>query len=421
MDHQFSSFAKRFLKPSGTKQLMDDLSEVARGDSEIINLGGGNPGLVSQAHDRFRERIGAMLQQRSVDAILRRYDGPQGHLQFRKSLATALSERFAWPLTEDNVALTAGSQTSFFMLFNAFAGSFENAQTKKVMLPLAPEYIGYADIGLCDDMLVSKAGSIEKTGEHRFKYRLNFDLGDITEEVGLVCISRPTNPTGNVLTNEELSHLMAVTKQAQTPLIIDGAYGLPFPNIVFTDARPMWQEHVILCLSLSKLGLPGLRTGVVIADAETIQLLSAMNAILSLANNSFGAELVEPMLASGEVFDLSNQAIRPFYADKARQALQWIDEAFEGIDYLVHESEGAIFLWLWFPALPISDMTLYERLKSRGVLVLPGSYFFPNQVPAERHQRECIRLSYAQDPKDVQRGITIIAEEVRQAFGEAPP
>ena len=419
MDHKFSSFAERFLKPSGTKQLMEDLSEVAKGDAKIINLGGGNPGLVSQAHERFRERIGAMLEQRSVDAILRRYDGPQGHLQFRKSLAAEFSKRFGWPLNEDNVALTAGSQTSFFMLFNAFAGRFDNQQTKKVMLPLAPEYIGYADVGLCDDILVSKAGVIETTGEHRFKYHLDFDLADLSENIGLVCISRPTNPTGNVITNDELAHLMAVTAQAETPLIIDGAYGLPFPNIVFTDAEAMWQEHVILCLSLSKLGLPGLRTGVVIADPEVIQLLSAMNAILSLANNSFGAELVEPLLSSGEVFELSNQAIKPFYAEKARQALQWIDQAFEGISYLVHESEGAIFLWLWFPGLPIADLTLYERLKSRGVLVLPGSYFFPNHAPDVKHQRECIRLSYAQEAKDVQQGIHVIAQEVRRAFKEA--
>ena len=75
-------FAERFLKPSGTKQLMEDLSEVASGDSPVINLGGGNPGLVPQAHERFRQRIGAMLEERSIDAILRRYDGPQGHLQF---------------------------------------------------------------------------------------------------------------------------------------------------------------------------------------------------------------------------------------------------------------------------------------------------------------------------------------------------
>ena len=419
MNHNYSMFAERFLKPSGTKQLMEDLSEVASGDSPVINLGGGNPGLVPQAHERFRERIGSMLEERSIDAILRRYDGPQGHLQFRKTLAKQLAARFNWPISEENIALTAGSQTSFFMLFNAFAGQFSEGQVKKVMLPLAPEYIGYADVGLNDDMLVSKPGAIEIIDEHRFKYRLDFDVSDIDQDVGLVCISRPTNPTGNVLTNEELSHLINVTAKTGTPLIIDGAYGLPFPNIVFSDAVPMWRENVILCLSLSKIGLPGLRTGIVIADTQTVQMLTSMNAILSLANNSLGAELVEPMLASGEVFELSEHVIKPFYAEKSLHAKQWIKESFDGLDYYVHESEGAIFLWLWFPNLPISDMELYRRLKARGVLVLPGSYFFPNHDPKVKHQHECLRLSYAQDAKDVQQGISTIAEEVRHAIGAA--
>ena len=419
MKQRYSMFAERFLRPSGTKQLMDDLSDVASGDSPIINLGGGNPGLVPQAHDRFRQRIKMMLEERSIDAILRRYDGPQGHLQFRKTLASQLSNRFGWPLSAENIALTAGSQTSFFMLFNVFAGLFENNQRRQVMLPLAPEYVGYADVGLNDRMLASKPGTIDIVDAHRFKYRLNIEIDDIGDDVGLVCVSRPTNPTGNVLTNDELSHLLNITARKHVPVIIDGAYGLPFPNIVFSDAVPMWQEHVILCLSLSKLGLPGLRTGIVIADPETIHVITAMNAIFSLANNSLGAELVEPMIASGEIFELSEQIIKPFYAQKSRQAKQWIEKSFDGLDYYVHESEGAIFLWLWFPGLPISDTQLYQRLKSRGVLVLPGVYFFANHDSSIKHQRECIRLSYAQDAKDVERGIAVIAEEVRTAMAES--
>ncbi|MEM7467314.1 MAG: valine--pyruvate transaminase [Pseudomonadota bacterium] len=418
MNNRYSAFANRFLRPSGTKQLMDDLSEVANGAEAIVNLGGGNPGHISAAHELFRHRIQSLLEDRSIDDVLRRYDDPQGHLPFRKALAAQLSSRYGWRVTADNIALTAGSQTSFFMLFNAFAGLYDNGTQKKIMLPLAPEYIGYTDVGLTDDMLSSKPGAIEYTGEHAYKYRLDFDASDITDDVGLVCVSRPTNPTGNVITDQELSHLLDVTNQAQVPLIIDGAYGLPFPHIVFSEATPMFQEHAILCLSLSKLGLPGLRTGIVIADAEIAAMLSSLNAIFSLANNSLGAQIVESLLASGEVFKLSENVIKPFYAEKSVQARQWISESFSGIDYYVHESEGAIFLWLWFPGLPIDDMTLYRRLKSRGVLVLPGQYFFPSRDTKNAHQQECIRLSYAQEPAEVKRGIEIIADEVRRAQEE---
>lgn len=413
MSNRYSQFAERFLKPSGTKQLMEDLSAVADSSQPIDNLGGGNPGYVVEAHELFRKRLDEVLKDRSIDDVLRRYDGPQGYLPFRRALASQLSNRLAWPVSADNIALTSGSQMSFFMLFNAFAGHFEDGGFKQVMLPLAPEYIGYTDVGLADNILQSKAGLIEQTEAHRFKYRLDFEQHDLHRDIGLVCVSRPTNPTGNVLTNDEIEKLIGLTKQAGVPLIIDGAYGLPFPNIVFTDATPVWDEHVILCLSLSKLGLPGLRTGIVIADEETIEMITAMNAIFSLANNSLGAQIAEPLVASGEIFELSEAKINNFYREKSAQALAWIGQSFDGLDYFVHESEGAIFLWLWFPTLSITDVELYKRLKSRGVLVLPGSYFFPNSTGREQHARQCIRITYAQEWEAVKRGISAIAEEVR--------
>lgn len=416
MKEAYSLFAQRFLEPSGTKQLMADLSEVASGEAPIINLGGGNPGYIPKAHEIFRERIHQALADHSIDETLNRYDGPQGNLPFRKSLAAQLASRFGWKISEKNIALTAGSQTSFFMLFNSFAGPHAGDIHKKVMLPLAPEYIGYTDVGIVDDMLLAKPGAVDVHDDRAFKYRLDFSAADLSDEVGLVCVSRPTNPTGNVLTDDEVSRLSEITKKAGLPLIIDGAYGLPFPNIVFSEATPIWDEHIILCLSLSKLGLPGLRTGIVIANETTIDVITSMTAILSLANNSIGAQIVQPLIASGEIFELSDKTINPFYLQKSQQARQWIKKYCDGIDYYLHESEGAIFLWLWFPNLPITDLELYRRLKARGVLVLPGSYFFPSQDLGVAHQRECIRLTYAQGSQDVEQGIKVIGQEVRRAF-----
>jgi valine--pyruvate aminotransferase len=59
---------------------------------------------------------------------------------------------------------------------------------------------------------------------------------------------------------------------------------------------------------------------------------------------------------------------------------------------------------------------LYERLKQRGVLVIPGQYFFYGLDDAGwQHRNECIRVSYAMDEAFVRDGLRIIAEEVRRA------
>ena len=82
----------------------------------------------------------------------------------------------------------------------------------------------------------------------------------------------------------------------------------------------------------------------------------------------------------------------------------------------VHRSEGAIFLWLWFPDMPITCEILYQRLKQRGVLVIAGGHFFPGLDQPWRHRDECIRVTYATDPAQLRRGMEIIAEEVRRAY-----
>ena len=69
-------------------------------------------------------------------------------------------------------------------------------------------------------------------------------------------------------------------------------------------------------------------------------------------------------------------------------------------------------------AAGIKTLELYERLKSRGVLVISGHYFFPGLDEPWRHKDECIRVTYSQAKETVAAGLKIIAEEVRRAYSE---
>lgn len=123
-------------------------------------------------------------------------------------------------------------------------------------------------------------------------------------------------------------------------------------------------------------------------------------------------------MKSGEILSLGRDLIKPFYQDRATQAVEWFRQALGNVPYRIHKPEGAIFLWLWFEGLPISSQSLYERLKERGVLIVPGHNFFPGMDSDWRHQQECIRVSYAQDSESVRNGINVIAQEVLKAFTE---
>lgn len=109
----------------------------------------------------------------------------------------------------------------------------------------------------------------------------------------------------------------------------------------------------------------------------------------------------------------------PFYRDKARRACEWLQSELHGLPFRIHEPEGAFFLWLWFPGLPITSAELYARLKRAGVFVLSGHYFFPGVADEWAHRHECLRLSYAQDDDVVHAGIRLIGRELRAVFASA--
>ncbi|HCE46367.1 MAG TPA: valine--pyruvate transaminase [Lentisphaeria bacterium] len=416
---KLSAFGRKFTRNSGILRLMDDLgSAISAGSGKMLMLGGGNPAHIPEVQKYFRTRMESILANgKEFEQTIGDYDGPQGENGFIEVLAELLRKEYGWKIGPENIALTNGSQTAFFFLFNMFAGkgSYGGSRIRrKILFPLAPEYIGYADMGLSDDFFAARKPGIEMLGSQIFKYHVDFSNLKVSGEIGAICVSRPTNPTGNVLTDDEIMNLSDIAGSHDIPLIIDNAYGTPFPNIIFTDAKPIWNENIVMCMSLSKLGLPGLRTGIVIANRKIISSISAMNAIFSLAPGGFGVSLAYDIVASGKIISISRDIIRPFYQAKAETAVSHIQREFKDCGCCIHKPEGALFLWLWFKGLPISSMELYERLKKRGVLIVPGNYFFPGMDGSWKHRNECIRLTYAQDDGVVRKGISIMADEVRK-------
>lgn len=414
---QFSKFGEKFNRYSGITRLMDDLNDGLRTPGAIM-LGGGNPAAIPAMLDYFNQASADMLASGELIAALANYDGPQGKDSFIKSLATMLKDTYGWDISEKNISLTNGSQSGFFYLFNLLAGQQPDGSHKKILLPIAPEYIGYGDAGIDDDIFISYHPEIELLENRQFKYHVDFEKLKVDDSVAAICASRPTNPTGNVLTDEEVRKLDKLARENNIPLLIDNAYGLPFPNIIFEDVEPFWNENTILCMSLSKLGLPGVRCGIVIASEEVTQALTNMNGIISLAPNSVGPAIANHMIEKGDLLRLSSEVIKPFYKDKSLRAVELLQQTIDDPRFRIHKPEGAIFLWLWFDELPITTMELYDRLKARGVLIVPGEYFFIGQEDEWDHAHQCLRMNYVQDDEAMQKGINIIAEEVKKAYSE---
>ena len=414
MDKAFSDFGEKLSAHSGIYDLMEDLGQALSAGGMIM-MGGGNPAHIPAVEQVWRRRLEEILASPgALESMLGDYDTPRGRPDFLETLAVFFRNRLGWPIGPENIAVTTGSQTANFLLFNLLAGpAGGGAERRRILFPIAPEYIGYSDQGIAPDMFRAWRPEIEPRGPDTFKYRLVF--GEITPDIAALCVSRPTNPSSNVITDPELETLSRLARESGARLIIDHAYGEPFPGVIFTAVQPVaWEEHVIHTFSLSKLGLPTTRTGIVVAEAGIIDRIARMNAQVVLATSTIGQTITGPLFASGELSRMCAEVVRPFYRQRSQAALEALRASFAGYeDYRVHECEGAFFLWLWLPRLRVTDRELYARLKKRGLLVVPGSYFFPGLEEPWEHTSQCIRLTYSADPAAVRRGMSILADEVR--------
>ena len=232
---RFSQFGQFFTSESGIVRLMDDLGNtLSSANQQLYMLGGGNPSHIPEVQAVSDNQCNDCCNKVPVSKPCWVTTMAQpGNLIFRNTLAEFLGHHYGWNISAANIAITNGSQSSFFILFNLFSGTFADSNQKKILLPLTPEYIGYEDTGLGQPILTSRRPIIEMLDDHLFKYHIDLDGLQINQQIGAVCVSCPTNPSGNVLTCDEMEALRQRTRANNIPLIIDGAYGTPFPQHYF--------------------------------------------------------------------------------------------------------------------------------------------------------------------------------------------
>ncbi|KMT66489.1 valine--pyruvate transaminase [Catenovulum maritimum] len=409
---KLSNFGEQLTNNASIVDLMDDLGQALNVNPDLLFLGGGNPGHIPEFETEIAKQLSDIANTpEALHKLIGIYQSPQGSETLIKLLVDYFNQRFDWGISEKNIAITNGSQSAFFILINMLAGPSKQGH-KHFLFPLVPEYLGYSDQALGSEYFVGCLPKIEKIGEDEFKYHIDFDNLNITDLTSAICVSRPTNPSGNVISDDEVQRLNELAQQNNVPLIIDCAYGAPFPNIVYQDVNNIWNENIINVFSLSKLGLPAVRTGIVVANENIINKIVNINTVMSLANGNFGPELMSRIIEQNKLEYLCDKVIKPFYNQKRDYLIAQIRQKMKGINYRFHQAEGAFFLWIWFEGLSVTSTELYNQLKQKGVLVMDGKPFFFATDAIWEHQNQCLRLSYCQSEDVLSQAVDIISETV---------
>ncbi len=420
MKPALTQFGNQMSNLTGVRAIMKDIIETLRAGQgkKFINLSAGNPVILPEVEQLWRDCTAQLLASSDYGEVVCRYGSSQGYDPLIEAIANDFNQRYNLNLTERNILITPGSQSIYFYAANAFAGYTQSGDLKQVVLPLSPEYTGYGGVSLIPEAVVAYKPSLEIDGSaHRFKYRPDFSQLSINQDTGCVIFSRPCNPTGNVLTDQEVQKIADMAAPFDVPVLIDSAYAPPFPALNFTEMTPLFGDNILHCMSLSKAGLPGERVGVVIGDPQLVGVLESFQTNMCIHSPRYGQAIAAIAIASGALADIATNVIRPHYQQKFDVVENTLDQTMpKDLPWFLHRGEGAIFAWLWLQDLPITDWEFYQELKQVGVIVVPGSSFFPGLREDWAHKQQCLRISLTATDAEIETGMQRLAKLVQQVY-----
>ena len=423
MNPALSQFGSQMSQLTGVRAIMKDIIETLSNSAgkEFINLSAGNPVILPEVEQLWRDCTQELLDSDEYGEVVCRYGSSQGYAPLIEAVINDFNARYDLNLSDRNILITGGSQALYLYAANAFGGYTASGELKQVVLPLSPDYTGYGGVSLTPEALLAYKPNLEiDEDKHRFKYRPDFSQLQINEQTGCVIFSRPCNPTGNVISDEEVAKIAALAAKQDVPVFIDSAYAPPFPALNFTAMTPQFGENIIHCMSLSKAGLPGERIGIAIGDPQLIQILESFQTNACIHSSRYGQAIAARAIASGRLADIATNVIRPHYQRKIEVLANTLDAAMpQDIPWYLHRGEGAIFAWLWLKDLPMTDWEFYQQLKAVGVIAVPGSSFFPGLKEDWQHKQQCLRISLTATEIEIAEAMQRLAKAAKNVYQTA--
>ena len=210
--------------------------------------------------------------------------------------------------------------------------------------------------------------------EHGWAPDLNELEANVNERTRVIAICNPNNPTGRILTEQEMDHIVRIAGRAGAWILADETYrGAERTQDEMSTSFWGKYDRVLATGSLSKAyGLPGIRVGWVLAPADQVEALWMRHEYFTISAGLLDMALAEKALAPG-MRESINRRTREYIRRGYPRLQNWV-ESHAGVLSLVPPQASAVaFLRC---RLPVSTATLSDRLiKEKSVLVVPGECF----------------------------------------------
>lgn len=366
-----------------------DFFEIVQSMSDVISLGIGEPDFVTPWH--IREAAIFSLERGRTG-----YTSNLGLPRLRRSIARYVQKHYHVhyePMTE--VLVTVGVSEAMDMCLRAVLNPGDEVIFHE------PCYVSYSpSIALAH----GKAVSITTKVEHQFKLRAEDIRAVLTPRSKVLILNFPTNPTGGVMTREDLEPIAALVKEHDLLVITDEIYSeLNYTgHHVSIASLPGMRERTIFLHGFSKaFAMTGFRIGYACAPVALTEAMMRIHQYAIMCATTMSQEAAYEAIERGE-----HEMVE--MREQYRMRRNFLVASFKDMGLPCFEPQGAFYLFV-----PISSTGLNCRefavrlLEEEKVAVVPGNAFGPSG-------EGFVRCSYATAFEQLEIAVERIARFVKK-------
>ncbi|MDT6981391.1 PLP-dependent aminotransferase family protein [Levilactobacillus zymae] len=342
-------------------------------------------------------------------AGLFQYQTAQGNATLRQQLADRIHKWGQVTTTADNVVLTVGGQQGIDLVAKALLNPGDELAVE------TPAYIGalaafdlyqprYHAVPLTTDGIDLNA--LEDTLRRHPKIKLLYTVPDYH------------NPTGITMSTTKRQQLVALANQYDFVILEDTPYRdlgyehAPLPAIKSFDT----QGRVIFLSSFSKILMPGLRTGWLVADGDLLAAILKVRLASDLEANNVVHAAIAAYLTANDL-DEHIQNLTQHYR-RQRDAMVHALAAYFPEEVQYTRPAGGFFDWVTLPAdLDAGELLTHTIQPQAHITYVPATNFYPN-----RDVHNALRLSYSGlAPQAIDAGMRRLGDELKAAIHATHP
>ncbi len=321
------------------------------------------------------------------------YTHANGNPDLRETIAALYSN-----CSSSNVLVTVGAIEANY---NSIHTLLQPGDEMAIMLPNYMQIWGVAkNLGL-------KINSFNLCEDNGWQLDLDSLKQAITPKTKLIAVCNPNNPTGYILTDEEMNAIVSAAGGVGAWILADEVYsGAERINEEETPSFYGRYDKVIATGSTSKAyGLPGLRLGWAVGPTDGIDQILRRHEYTTISTSIFSNKLATLAL-SNKVRPRIIQRTRDYIRKGFPLLQKWVDDQAETFRMVPPQAAAVAFLRYH---LDINSTELVNKLiREKSVLVVPGDHFGMDKF---------IRVSYGLPQDQLAEGLHRIQQIVKEIKG----